>query len=568
MFTDIDLRSKLKDINGKGYKAYKSIEGVYQFEKYKLYIDHVQSDPFAPPSRVRVRVSQNKANFPVELFKNYHRRVALQDYLTRQVACAISMNAKGKMGTGKGGLIVIDRCGQEVLDRTSMVVSEKYVETRLSIGLPARGRKIMAREAEEILFEKVSKIINSSLLYKSLNKEQVQGYIELHEDQVYLQSALKEHKLVAFVANGSILPRESGISDKPLKGSNVIPFQSPKSLEVTFQLPNNGQITGMGIPKGITLIVGGGYHGKSTLLRAIERGVYHHIPGDGREFVLADPDAVKIRAEDGRSVQGVNISGFINNLPFQQDTKKFSSENASGSTSQAANIVEAIEVGTNLLMLDEDTSATNFMIRDGRMQQLVSKEQEPITPLIDRVRELYEKYAVSSILVVGGSGDYFNVADYIIKMENYAVKDVTKEAKRIASQNSDTRQQEVTNEFGISERIVDPVSLNLSPRDKVKVRGLHKIQFGRNDIDLHYVEQLVDDSQTNAIAEIIRYATKEYLKKRLPLIEVIEKVLEDISVSGLDVISPYQGQHPGNLALPRKHEICSAINRLRGVRML
>ena len=101
----------------------------------------------------------------------------------------------------------------------------------------------------------------------------------------------------------------------------------------------------MGIRKGITLIVGGGYHGKSTLLKALEAGVYNHIAGDGREFVITDDTAFKLRAEDGRSITGVDISPFIKNLPNKKDTVHFSTEDASGSTSQAANLMEALESG-------------------------------------------------------------------------------------------------------------------------------------------------------------------------------------------------------------------------------
>ncbi|MBO8138486.1 MAG: ABC-ATPase domain-containing protein [Desulfotomaculum sp.] len=568
MFTAEDLRAKLQKINRRGYKAYKSVEGSYRFPKYQLFIDHVQSDPFAPPSRMRVRVNQSLAKFHRELYKNYHRRIALQDYLTREFAKNILRVSQGKSGTGKSGLIFIDKCGQEILERTAMLVNEDFVEARFAVGLPARGRSILADEAIDIIFNKLAVIVEKTLFYENLKQAELSKHIEQYEDQVYLQSKLEEHNLVAFIANGSILPRESGVSDKPLKGKNVIPFKSPKSMEMNFELPNSGKITGMGIPKGVTLVVGGGYHGKSTLLRAIERGVYHHVPGDGREFVVALPDAVKIRAEDGRSIHGVNISGFINNLPFKQDTQKFSTENASGSTSQAANIVEALEVGTKLLLLDEDTSATNFMIRDGRMQKLVSKEQEPITPFIDRVRELYEKYDVSSILVVGGSGDYFSVADCVIKMDNYMAKDVTQEAKKIAHEYADNRKREVVSEFCITPRVIDPTSFKLGNKHKVKAKGLYSILYGRKNIELHFVEQLVDDSQTSAIGEIIRYAAKRYMNNKLTLSEVIEKVLKDIKEHGLDIISPFKGQHPGNLALPRKYEICAAINRMRGLKTM
>ena len=172
---------------------------------------------------------------------------------------------------------------------------------------------------------------------------------------------------------------------------NGIHFVSPSSMEVTLNLPNHGPLKGMGIPKGITLIVGGGYHGKSTLLEALELGVYNHIAGDGREYVITESDAVKIRAEDGRSIKSADISLFINDLPNGKDTCCFYTEDASGSTSQAANVMEAIETGSRLLLIDEDTSATNFMIRDELMQRVVKRSQEPITPFIERVQWLAQE---------------------------------------------------------------------------------------------------------------------------------------------------------------------------------
>jgi len=568
MLVKEDLRSRLARIDGRGYKAYKSIEGAYKIKDYVLYIDHAQSDPFAPPSRVRVRVNQDAARFPQELFKTPGRKTALEDFLTRAFAEAIEQVASGRRGTGKSGLISIVKCGQEILPRTSMVVNRDFVEARFSVGLPAAGRRVLARQAMEIFFEEVDKIARRSLFYGSLDSRKVEEHVLLAEDQEFLRARLAENKLVAFVANGSILPRESGVSDRPLREGKVIPFQSPGELEVSFDLPNRGKITGMGILEGVTLIVGGGYHGKSTLLRAIERGVYNHIPGDGREFVLTVEDAVKIRAEDGRSIEKCDISGFINNLPYGQETVDFTTENASGSTSQAANIVEALEIGTHLLLLDEDTSATNFMIRDGRMQQLVVKESEPITPFIDRVRQLYENFNVSTILVVGGSGDYFDVADRVIMMENYIPKDVTSRAKKIAQEHKDDRKVELMDDFTkITQRIPLAASFQLGPRGKVKSKGLGNILYGRSSIDLHNVEQLVDPGQTVAIAEIIRYAAQKYVDGKRTLREVVEAVLGEISRQGMDVVSPFKGQHPGDYALPRKYEIAAAINRLRKLKV-
>ncbi|MDQ0285769.1 putative ABC-class ATPase [Desulfofundulus luciae] len=558
------LRSRLLDIDGRGYGAYKSIGGSYSFDRYTLFIDHVQSDPFAPPSRLRVRVDQRLASFPPELYATTPRRIALEDYLMRQFGRAISRHARGHRGTGKSGLIAIGHCGQEILERTGAVVNKKYVEIRFNVGLPARGRTITGWEAVRIFFEEIPAIVNESLFYKSLDAAALKQQVELVEDQEFLRARLDERGLVAFVANGAILPRESGVSDRPLTRGRVIPFQSPPELEVSFELPNRGTVTGMGVPRGVTLIVGGGYHGKSTLLRALERGVYNHIPGDGRELVITVDDAVKIRAEDGRSVEKVDISAFINNLPHGQDTRAFSTENASGSTSQAANIVEALEVGTRLLLLDEDTSATNFMIRDGRMQELVAKEFEPITPFIDRVRQLYEHLGVSTVLVVGGSGDYFAVADRVIMMQNYIPLDVTRRAREIALRHRDERRVEAVGTFNrITSRIPLPASFILEGRARVKARGIDEIVYGHMDIDLQDVEQLVDPAQLRAIAEIIKYAAKHYINGERTLREVVLAVLADIDREGLDVVSPFKGQHPGDYARPRVQEIAAAINRYR-----
>lgn len=567
MLTSQDLRRRISNINRKSYGFYKSLAGVYKYSFFTLFIDHVQSDPFAPPSRIRARVSRETAAFPMDYYAEKHERIALEDYLTRSFAGAAEKYSARK-GTGKSGIIAIDRCGQEVLERTSMVVNSNYVEARFVVGLPARGRTVTAGEAEDIFLNYIPAIIELSLLFNNLNRGLLQRHVEMARDQHALRKKLSEMGLVAFVADGSILPRESGVSDRPLAGENVVPFRSPPEFSVTVELPHRGSITGMGIPRGVTLIIGGGYHGKSTLLRAVERGVYNHVPGDGRELVVTVEDAVKIRAEDGRSVTGVDISGFINNLPFNRDTSCFSTANASGSTSQAANIVEALEIGTGLLLLDEDTSATNFMIRDGRMQRMVAREMEPITPFIDRVRDLHEHFDTSTILVVGGSGDYFEVADRVIMMQNYKPADVTEQARRIAFETGGERRRETETQLNkVRQRVPEPESFRLRAGSKVKARGLDDIQLGHQNVDLQNVEQLVDNSQTAALAAIIRYAADKYVDGKKSLPEIVQQVIKDIDISGLDIISPFKGQHPGDYALPRKHEIAAAFNRYRGLKI-
>ncbi|GAW91451.1 ABC-ATPase domain-containing protein [Calderihabitans maritimus] len=564
-----DLARKLRQIDGKGYKAYKELAGAYQFGAFVLYCDYIQGDPFASPSRVRVRVQQEIASFPKELYRNKVRRVALEDFLTRVMDQNIQKFVRGNRGTGKSGMIAVDRPGQEIIERTSMVVSDLYVEARLVMGLPAAGRRVLGQEARAMFFEELPKIVEKSLFYKNIDGEGARRHVELAEDQEFIRSRLKEKNLVAFVGNGAILPRESGISDKPMRGDRVVKFKSPPSLEVIFETPNSGAVKGMGIPAGITLIVGGGYHGKSTLLRAIERGVYNHIPGDGREFVVTNSSAVKIRAEDGRRIEKVDISPFISNLPYGQDTHNFSTEDASGSTSQAANIMEALEMGTELLLLDEDTSATNFMIRDIRMQQLIAKEKEPITPFIDKVRQLSQEKGVSTIMVIGGSGDYFDVADTVIAMDHYIPKDVTAEAKTIAERIRTGRKAEGGLEFGPVRNRIPVGGFDATRGKKVKIdaRGVDAIRFGRQEINLQYVEQLVDPSQTRAVGDIIYYGIRKYVDGKRSLREIIELVFQEIEEKGLDCISPFYGQHPGDYALPRKFEVAAAVNRLRTLRV-
>lgn len=567
MQTERDLRSTLRRIDGRGYKAYKDIQGVYQFPNFVLYIDHVQGDPFASPSRIRIQISQTVSKFPELLFKSDARQIALEDYLARMFDKAIAASVKGNRGSGKSGSVQIDRCGQEILDRTAAFVDKQQLEVRFTAGLPARGRTVLGREAETMFFQEIPDIIRHSLLYQNLQGAEVQWHVEVAEDQEFLRKALKDKQLVAFIANDSILPRRSGVDDRPLQETrteHVVKFQSPQSLEVEFDLPNRGKIRGMGIPEGVTLIVGGGFHGKSTVLNALERGIYNHIPNDGREYVVTIPEAYKIRSEDGRRIEKVNITPFITNLPFGKDTTQFSTDNGSGSTSQAANIMEAVEVGSKLLLIDEDTSATNFMIRDERMQELVAKEKEPITPFVDKVRQLYNDYGVSTILVMGGSGDYFDVADTVIMMDAYTPHDVSARAQEIIQKHVTKRLEEGGSRFGpVAGRTPKAQSFDASRgrRDvKIDVKGLHTLIYGTTTIDLSGLEQLVDTSQTRAIGDIILYYSRKYAGREYTLRDGLERLFEELQKHGLDLLS---SRKMGNYAMPRIFEVAAAINRMR-----
>ena len=565
MPTQEDLRQTLQRIDGRGYKAYKEIRGTYTCSSFTLYIDHVQGDPFAAPSRLRLRLPQECAGYPPETFANKSRRRALCTYLAAQFAAA-AQRIRTRRGGGKSGLIEIDTPGQQILERTAIAIDSDFVEARFVVGLPAAGRRVLGREAAAMLCQDIPAIARQALLYTASEAAAIRRYTEASEDADILRDQLENRGLVAFVADHSILPRRSGVDDRPLQ--NAVPFQSPQALRVEFDLPHAGKITGMGLPRGVTLIVGGGFHGKSTLLSALERGVYNHVPDDGRQQIVSHSSAVKIRAEDGRRVAGVDISPFINTLPYGRTTHDFSTDNASGSTSQAANIIEALEAGTGLLLIDEDTAATNFMIRDVRMQQLIAKKNEPITPFIDRVRQLYDEYGVSTILVIGGSGDYFEVADTIIAMENYIPREVAREARNIAAAHPTTRRPEGGTAFGgLRPRI--PLAHSINPRKgrrdiHIKTQGLHTILFGTEAIDLDSVEQLADPSQTRALAAALLYARQNYMDGRRPLRQVLDCVMQDIEVQGLEVLTP----HPlGDHALFRKYELGAALNRLRTLKV-
>ncbi|MCT7987877.1 ABC-ATPase domain-containing protein [Laspinema olomoucense] len=556
------LQQQLNQLDGRSYKAYKEIQGRYEFPDFTLSIDYVQGDPFASPSKLSVRVPQSVAGFPGELYHSPSRNIALGDYLTREFAQA-ARQVSTRRGTGKSGQIAIAKVTQEVLERTCASIHSDWVEIRFTVGLPAQGRRILGHLAAEMLCDDIPKIVEKALFYRNLKAAQIRTQVETIEDADWLRDRLKEQNLIAFIANGAILPRRSGVDDRPLSATEAIPFVSPESLQVEFDCPNRGQITGMGIPTGITLIVGGGYHGKSTLLRAIELGVYNHIPGDGREFVVTDPGAMKIRAEDGRSVVGVDISPFINHLPQGRSTQQFSTTNASGSTSQAANIMEALEAGTTVLLVDEDTAATNFMIRDRRMQALIAKEKEPITPFIDKIKSL-TTLGISTILVMGGSGDYFDVADRAVAMDNFVAYDVTDRAKAVAAEYATGRQSEGGQEFGaIANRIPIPNSLDPSSgkRDvRLKVRDVDEVRFGMEDIDLTAVEQIVDPGQLRAIAAAMVYSKDHYMDGRRSLREILDRVMADIDEQGLDVLTRFP---EGDLVRFRPLELAAALNRLR-----
>ena len=633
-----ELRRALRGLDRRGYPAYKSLAGAYRFADFCLFIDHVQGDPFAAPSSLRVEVPYAAAGFPEKFRRGRVARTALADFLTRQMAAQFERCTFKAKGSGKSGLMSITRCGQEVLERSACEISGGVedagggraggdvrgardargaggvITVRFHVGFPAFGRTINAGELERILFDFLPVCVKRALFHGSLDARQVEAAVHLAEDQEALRARLREEGLVAFVANGAILPRRSGVSDKPLAGA--VPFASPVELERSFDLPHAGRIAGMAVPRGITLIVGGGYHGKSTLLEALQSGVYNHIAGDGREFVLADDTAVKLRAEDGRCIRNVDISLFINDLPNGKDTAAFSTENASGSTSQAAGVVEGMEAGCRLFLIDEDTSATNFMVRDEFMQQVISREKEPITPFLERARGLYEQAGASTILVAGSSGAFFHIADRVIQMDCYRPVDITERVRGLCAQREapamgapafrvprggrtmptlaaaragDARDGRGGRDGGRRHGHGDGCRGYDAGRDergqgggrrgrdgrgdrdggargrerlKVRSQGRDAFSLGKENVDVRFVEQIADSEQTAALAHLLRYGLERFADGACPLTEAVERLFAVLEREGW---APFCGSFvPCGLAKPRKQEVFAALNRFRG----
>ncbi|EGR9010850.1 ABC-ATPase domain-containing protein [Vibrio parahaemolyticus] len=540
------LTATLKKIEKQNYRAYQQIKGQYDFADFTLFIDHVQGDPYASASRFRATRAWSLTGLEWLKDESPAFQRAARDFIAR----SFEQFAKQE------NTVSIALNGQTVLDSTAVLFTEEGIELRFRVNLPAEGRSVLGKKANNILTFHLPKFIRRATLERELDKEAMVKHCQVVEDQSALREQLEAHNLVAFVANGSVLPRIAGNCDLPMK--EAVEFTAPESLQVTLHAPNKGYVTGLGIPKGITLIVGGGFHGKSTLLNAIERSIYDHIPGDGREYIVTDQKAMKIRAEDGRCVHHLNLSNYINHLPMGKDTADFSTQDASGSTSQAAWLQESIEAGATSLLIDEDTSATNFMIRDERMQALVAKGDEPITPLVDRIGQLRDELDISTIIVMGGSGDYLDVANTVIQMHDYQAVDVTEKAKQVISQHPTQRH----NESEESLQTFRPRALNrvvlmnilTDGKFRVSAKGKDSLRFGKEFTDLSALEQIESADEVNAIGWLW------FQLAQLPgWCNNPAKEIEEMLSGEWHASLPKQG----DLAKPRTLDVMAALNRMR-----
>ena len=561
------LRDKLITMNGKGFQVYQELAGAYRFDRFVLYLDSIQPDPVAAATRARVRVDQAEAQIPPELWDASVRRVAVLDYLARAVHEAIRKQVRTRW-SGRIPPLAMDACGQAVLSRASCTIVEDTVEVRLAIGLPSEGRKVLAKTAQSLFFEELPAVVDAGLMWPRLDGETGRRHVQAVEDYVALRDALEPLGLVAFVADGSVLPREPGPGDGPLRGGRAVSLRAPDDLAVTVTLPHRGQVRGLGIRRGVTVIAGGTFHGKSTLLAAIGRGVYPHVAGDGRELIVTTPDAVTICAEPDRRVERVDVSAFIRDVPQRADVTGLSVDHANGTVSMAAGIAEALEAGTRLLLCDEDAAAIVFLARDALMQQLIPASREPVTPLVDRVRALWDTHGVSTIIATSGLGDYLAVADTVIVMDGFQPVAATDTTRGLLAARPGRRAVEGTMTLP-TPRCPLPRSLGglRGRRLWAELRGRSALGIGRDTVDLTALSQLVDPSQARAAGDAILYAIeKGYVDGNASIVEVLDRVLADINAQGLGVLA-FQEGHPGDHALPRRHEIAAVLNRLRSLQV-
>lgn len=539
-----DLASAARRLDGRPYPAYRDLAGSWDLGAVELSIDRVQGDPFAAPSRLSVRIH---TRIPVAWLADRHARRAAEDWLLRRFGSRL---AGTKRGSGRSGALGCYRPGPEICERSAVRLDRDGTATvRFTAGLPARGRRILGHQAAELLTLDVARAAKRLEVGDDAG---LRAQIDSVLRQRTLRAALKPNGLVAFLEDGSVLPRADGVSQAPLPGA--VPFVSPASLRVTLDTPWGG-VVGMGIPSGVTVLTGGGFHGKSTVLAALARGHLDHVPGDGREGVVTTPDTVKIRAEDGRAVHAVDISDFLGDLPGGRTTRPFTTTDASGSTSQAASIVEARESGADLLLVDEDTSATNLLVRDPRMAALIPADREPITPFVTRVRQLAEA-GISTVIVVGGVADYLGVADRVVAMANWLPTDVTTAARALVPEGP-----EPPGPLGPpSPRVPAPRRI-----ERVRARDTRAVELDKEEVVLTAVEQVLDGAHAATIGQAVRFllALADGARPLPVLLDAVEAILDD---EGVEALSPWSPPG-GTLVRPRRHEITAALSRFRSARL-
>lgn len=555
----------LSAINGAAATEYSRLVGDFDFSRYVLKINSLDQVEQGGNLLV-VRVPQILAGFPPHLFNTPVRRTALEDFLTRRLVAEIDRLSRYDAKGISRRRLTIAVPGQKILPRTSLLAAEEYLEARITVHLPLAGGLVDSVGAQEIFFEDLSDVVNRSLIYCNLDDAELEEFVDLMEDVDQIRQILPTRGLVAFLAEGSLLSR-LGNTDYP-GHDELRPLFVDESLSMEMDTPNGGTVRGVGIPQGITLILGDAYSGRSDILSGIAHGIYNHIPGDGRERCVTVPDAVQVAAEVGRSIQRVDLSFFLGALPGEENTSLYSRIDADPSAAQAAQVIESLEVGARVLLFDESSSSSAFLTRDARLDPVMPITEQHIQPLSVRARQLVDDLGVS--LVVAGSSsvaEFISVADQIYRVEGGKLEDITEACKAIEIQSQDVPAYQDVARLVERSRWVVPSSLDPSSgKEDQHVEALARdlLEFGRSTIDLQGVKQLADIYQTETIGRILYYAKIHYLDERRPIRELLDLVDRDLSTEGLECLSR---DLRGDFARPRRYEIAAALNRLDTLRI-
>ncbi len=577
------LKSLLYSISDEPYKKIQKLTGSFKFSDYVFEFIKIQGSPGANPGSIAtVKVSIEAGELPNQFLVSSQSRLAVADFMIRRFKQGIDQFAKQNRGKDGSGSFYTIELNQKMLERDSVLFSKNYIELRFIFSLPAKGTGGGLFDAEQawLMFKQELKaIVKYSLFYKEYDQATrilLNQFVDIQKKRQEIKHYMQLNSLCVFINNGALLPRQSGIDDRPATAIEMQNFQSPKTLQVDIPLSGNQIIQGMAIKEGITCITGGGYHGKSTLLQAILAGVYAHIPGDGREFIVTREDAVFIRAEEGRSIRNVDISPFIGQLPNGITTQQFSSDNASGSTSQAASIVETIESGSRFLLFDEDSCATNFLVRDELVKKVLSSTNEPIKPLYSMVRSMWKKHGISIIFVTGGLGVFLQKADTCLLMDNYQCKDITAKVRKELGEIAEEKEMQL--DFSTHRQLsvdnFNPSYTNHRLKKQIakRIKNLRnaprQLEYGMDLINLEALPQIAEAPQLLSIGYcllMLRKAMQEKANETQTIEYWLQWLYKQIEQKGLSSLQP---DYPGTLSLPRKYEVAAAINRIRTLRVL
>jgi predicted ABC-class ATPase len=554
----------LKELDGQPIESYQQIVGDYDFTRYviKCHPFRVKDAEILP--LFSIRVPQTIAEIPSVLIESPIRRTALEDYLLRAFSAEVDKLASFDMtGLAKRNIVVTSP-EQKILPRNTILVTGEYVELRVAIQLPLQQTlvdgvvtyAVDGVRMQEILFDELMESVVNSLLYCNMDAEDVELFVQSMDNADRLRQHLNASGQVAFLAEGSLLDRAE-LSDLP-DYEHAVPLGLADGLGEPVDTPYAGTVNGLVVPSGLTVILGEADGGRIELMDALAQGIYNHVNGDGREHCVTVPDAVEIISEPGRSVQNVDLSAF-----YREDVSKqhFSSDWADSFDSQAASLMEALEAGSRVLLIDEQTSCPTFLGTDSRLDEVLGEPSH--ISLAARARQMVDELGIS--IVIAGSNlvaEYIPVADTVLQVSQSVVSDVTAVTKEL-----DVSPAAVAPSIQLSSllsrlRWIMPSSIDPSIGHEdvfVKVDEDGLMQFGRIIMDAEDISQLVSLDQLRAIGLTFYYLKLRYVDEGYSLREILDLVDRDISNEGLNALAR---DFCGNLARPRRYEVAAMLNRL------